>query len=155
MRLSEADLNVLVEAFEPPPTTARAGATDTNEPFTSYEEFTLAVRGPPMSPARVQVVREAYQAIKDIEANKKAVKPEHLASRYDVSRHPAVEAGALTEAEAAMAFLAPWRQSAATLDEEVTLREFADRYEWIAPLYESDDDFEAMMRDAWRIRKGS
>jgi len=102
-----------------------------------------------MGAGRVGLVRAAYAALKE-DANKKSVKPEHLAARYDVSRHPAVEAGGLSDEEAAMAFLAPWKDQA--LDEEVTLREFGDRYEWISPLYESDADFEEMMKAAWRLK---
>jgi len=154
--VSDADLNVLVAAFEPPRDRA---VSATSEPLVSYEEFMLAVRGPPMRGERVQLVRAAYAALKE-DASKgmrKEVKPAHLAARYDVANHPAVQAGALREEEAAMAFLEPWAPGprGATremLEEEVTLREFAERYEWISPLISDEDDFARMMKAAWNLK---
>ena len=43
-------------------------------------------------------------------------------------------------------------EAMSALDEEVTLKEFADRYEWLSPLYASDEAFEAMMRAAWKLK---
>jgi hypothetical protein len=143
--LSESDLNVIVDAFEPPAGGATGG-------LVSYDEFTYAVRGPPMSAQRIGMVRAAYAALKDDSGSKKEVKPHHLASRYEPSEHPAVVAGVLTDEEAAMAFLYPWREHAEALDEEVSLKELADRYEWVSPMFGTDADFEAMMRSAWKLR---
>ena len=50
-----------------------------------------------------------------------------MADRYATHKHPAVKSGRLSEEEAAIAFLHPWRATPAMLDEEVTLKEFADR----------------------------
>ena len=147
VHFSDADLNVIVETFEPP-ADALGGAPSVGGPWVSYDEFTLAVRGPTMSAARVQLVRAAFAALKDDAKPAKEVRPVHLAARYDTSRHPAVGARLLSEEEAAMALLGAWKDA---LDEEVTLKEFADRYEWVSPLYASDADFEAMMRAAWRL----
>ncbi len=40
----------------------------------------------------------------------------------------------------------------------MTLGDFAERYEWISPLYESDARgdaaFEAMLKAAWKLRVG-
>ena len=88
---------------------------------------------------------------------RKEVKPAHLAARYEVEKHPAVEGGSLREEEAALAFLEPWAPGprGATkemLEEEVTLREFAERYEWISPLFSDDVAFERMMKAAWNLR---
>ena len=83
---------------------------------------------------------------------KTAVKPAHIADRYDVSRHPAVQAGHMEEEEAAMAFLGVWLESKEQLDKEVSVKEFCDRYEWVSPLYDDDDEFDAMMRMAWRLK---
>ena len=143
MPLSDADLNVIADAFEPP------GA---REGLVSYDEFTYAVRGPPMNLQRVGMVRAAYAALKDDSGSKKEVKPHHLASRYDPAEHPAVVAHMLTEEEAAMAFLYPWKECAEVIDDEVSLKELADRYEWVSPMYGTDADFEAMMRCAWKLR---
>ena len=165
MPLSEADLNVIVETFEPPPAAGGGGggraapppalpgrpAPAYHDALVSYDEFTLAVRGPPMEGGRVAFVRAAHAALKD-DAAKKDVKPHHLAGRYDVSAHPAVTEGLLTEEEAAMAFLYPWREEPSALDDEVSLKEFADRYEWLSPLYASDEAFEAMMRAVWKLK---
>ena len=51
-----------------------------------------------------------------------------------------------------MAFLYPWKECAEVIDDEVSLKELADRYEWVSPMYGTDADFEAMMRCAWKLR---
>ena len=159
--LSEADLVTLLDTFEPPAEAyrdakdaARKAASDASDPLVSFDEVTLALRGPPMGSARVAIARAAYAALKD-DAKvglKSAVKPAHLADRFDASKHPAVLAGNLTEEEAAMGLLRVWTASKETLDTEVTIKEFCDRYEWISTLYDDDKDFDAMMRAAWRLK---
>lgn len=157
VRLSDAELNVIIATFEPPTTTrpnmspAEGGR---REPLVSFEEFTRAVRGPPMNGNRIQAVRAAFAALKE-DANKgirKEVRPAHLAARYDVSAHPAVASGGISEEEAAMSFLYPWRQTKELLEEEVMLRTFADRYEWISPLFADDERFEQMVKAAWCLK---
>jgi len=148
---------VIIATFEPPTTTrpnmspAEGGR---REPLVSFEEFTRAVRGPPMNGNRIQAVRAAFAALKE-DANKgirKEVRPAHLAARYDVSAHPAVASGGIIEEEAAMSFLYPWRQTKELLEEEVMLRTFADRYEWISPLFADDERFEQMVKAAWCLK---
>ena len=51
-----------------------------------------------------------------------------------------------------MGLLRVWTASKETLDTEVTIKEFCDRYEWISTLYDDDKDFDAMMRAAWRLK---
>ena len=133
---------------------AKRAAAACDEPLVSFDEFTLAVRGPPMGTSRVQITRAAYSALKDDARSgiKTAVKPWHLAERLDVSKHPALAAGALDEEGCAMAFLKVWCADRERLDTEVDLKEFCDRFEWISPLYDDDKDFDAMMRAAWRLK---
>ena len=45
--------------------------------------------------------------------------------------------------------ISPWHDA---LDDEVTLGDFAERYEWVSPLYEDDGAFEDMMRAAWGLK---
>ena len=133
---------------------ARKAAASTRDPLVSFDELTLALRGPPMGSARVHITRAAFAALKD-DAKvgvKTAVKPAHLADRFDASRHPAVHAGRMDEEEAAMGFLCVWLSSKEALDQEVTVKEFCDRYEWISTLYDDDKEFDAMMRAAWRLK---
>merc|ERR1719198_279148 len=107
-----------------------------------------------MNSARVAITRAAYSALKEDAKSglKTMVKPAHLADRYEVTRHPAVRAGSLDEETAAMALLRVWCESRESLDQEVTIKAFCDRYEWISPLYDDDDEFEEMMKAAWRLR---
>lgn len=41
----------------------------------------------------------------------------------------------------------------ATRRRQVKFEEFADRYEWVSPLFLHDDDFEAMVQVAWRLHE--
>ena len=159
--LREADLVTLLDAFEPPPEAfrgesadARRAMADAEDPLVSFDEVTLAIRGPPMGSSRVQISRAAYAALKE-DAKfglKSIVRPAHLADRYDVSRHPAVLNKSLDEEVAAMAFLRVWCVDRESLDKEVSVKEFCDRYEWLSTLYDDDREFEAMMRAAWRLK---
>ena len=63
-----------------------------------------------------------------------------------------MKAGVLDEEEAAMALLRVWCESKEALDTEVTVKEFCDRYEWVSPLYDGDDEFVEMMKAAWRLK---
>ena len=156
--LSEADLVTICDAFEPPVDVSDGGgggggrggtAAHADDPLVAYGEFVLAVRGPPMPPSRLALVKGAYAALKEDAKTGKPVKPEHIASRFDVSRHPAVLSGTMDEKEAALATIGVWRDIAG---EEVTKPDFCDRYEWVSPLFEDDDDFESMMKAAWRLK---
>jgi len=148
--LTDADIATMLETFEPPPT--GAPPTAAYEPLVAFTELTVALRGPPMSRDRVAMVRAAYAALKDDAKAGKAVKPFHLAARYDASVHPAVLAKAVRMSDAALAFLGFWKgASAEALDSEVSLAEMCDRYEWISPLYHEDARFEAMIKAAWRL----
>ena len=82
-------------------------------------------------------------------AGKGEVRPQQLATRYDVSRHPGVLAAALSEEEAAIALLWPWEKD---VENKVSLEDFAERYEWVSPYVESDALFENMMRTAWHLK---
>ena len=163
--LTEADLCTLLDTFEPPPDAykdesekAKQALRDATDPLVSFDEFTLALRGPSMGSSRVQITRAAYAALKeDAKVGVKTmVKPAHLADRYDTSRHPAVARGTMEEEEAAMAFLkVVLDEHKDTLDQEVNVKEFCDRYEWISPLYDGldgDERFEEMMKAAWRLK---
>ena len=148
MDCTAADVNALLATFEPP---AKTGDEDEGDaasgPLVSYEQFVLAARGPPMRYERQVLVRKAYAALKDDGNN--VVRPREMARRYDVSEHPAVRNGSLDAEEAAMAFLCAWESR---LGAKVSLAEFADRYEYVSPLFDSTSRFEAMMRAAWKIK---
>ena len=112
----------------------------------ALDEFLLAVRGAGMGPARLQFVRRAYDALRRDGGGE--VFPQQIAQRYDVSRHPAVLAGTLSEEEAALAFLWPWAER----DAPISLAQFSERYEWASPYIESDALFGQVMCQAWRLR---
>ena len=72
MRLSEADLVTLLDAFEPPAEAfrdatgdQRKAAEQASDPLISFDDFTLAVRGPSMNEDRVRIARAAFQALRD------------------------------------------------------------------------------------------
>ena len=112
----------------------------------ALDEFLLAVRGAGMSPYRQQWVGRAYDALRRDGGGE--VYPYQLAQRYDVSRHPAVLAGTLSEEEAALAFLWPWAERGGP----ISLKDFSERYEWASPYIASDRLFGDVMRQAWRLR---
>lgn len=108
-----------------------------------------------MNSTRVGVTRAAYAALKDDVKTgfKLMIKPAHLADRFDASKHPAVLDGALDEEAVAMAVLRVWCETREQLEEEVTIKAFCDRYEWISAIFDGDDDdFVHMMKAAWRLR---
>lgn len=152
LEVTAAEMNALVTTFEPPseplaaPIASNGNASKIrSESAVAYGEFALAVRGPSMSGQRRRLVQQAYQAL---QMSGRALVPHHLALRYDVSKHPGVIDGSLSKSEAAMAFLAPWKDHAESV---VNVDAFCERYEWVSAEIESDAHFELMVRDAWGL----
>ena len=106
-----------------------------------YDEFVRGIRGG-MGEERLQFVKMAFDVIDD---NKNGtIELKEIGARYDVSKHPDVLAGKITEEQALQVFLRNWDKDG---DDQVTMEEFVEYYEWISSSIDNDDYFELMMRN--------
>eukprot|EP01116_Phalansterium_solitarium_P016863 TRINITY_DN400_c1_g12_i1.p1 TRINITY_DN400_c1_g12~~TRINITY_DN400_c1_g12_i1.p1 ORF type:complete len:419 (-),score=144.48 TRINITY_DN400_c1_g12_i1:255-1511(-) len=115
----------------------------------SYDEFICGVRGS-MSEARLALVREAFDLL-DMDASG-GITLDEVAAVYDVTLHPMVKAGKMTAEEALRVFMKQWGDKDG--DGIITLPEFVEYYEWVSASIDTDQYFELMMRNAWRISGG-
>merc|ERR1711916_232948 len=114
-----------------------------------FEEFLKVMRGK-MSKRRRELVLLAFDIL-DIDKSGR-VTTDELASHYDVTLHPDVVAGILTEEEALMEFSAVW--DGTDRDGVVTRSEFLDYYADVSASIDTDDYFELVIRNAWHIAGG-
>ena len=112
-------------------------------------EFLVAIKGP-LNDRRKRLVKMAFDIL-DTDGSGEITINE-LAEKYDVSAHPGVKAGKITERQALEEFMSQWDR----LDKDnlVTLEEFEDYYRDISASIDGDDYFELMIRNAWRIAGG-
>jgi len=136
--LTSQEMDVVMKAFD------RDG--DGNVDF---EEFLKVMRGK-MSKRRRELVLLAFDIL-DIDKSGR-VTTDELASHYDVTLHPDVVAGILTEEEALMEFSAVW--DGTDRDGVVTRSEFLDYYADVSASIDTDDYFELVIRNAWHIAGG-
>lgn len=115
----------------------------------SYDELLRGLRGNLSSRRRSLILKAFHILDKDGSGQ---VTVEDLATVYDCSFHPEVNAGRMTEEEALGEFLSQWD----TLEKDgiVTREEFLDYYKDISASIDSDDYFELMMRNSWKIPGG-
>lgn len=114
--------------------------------FIDFGEFLRGVRGP-MSARRTAVVSQAFEKL-DRTGNG-SVSLHDLRGVYDASCHPDVASGRKTQDEVFTEFVAQWEGSSA--DGTVTFEEFASYYDDISAAVGTDDEFEAIIRSAWRL----
>ncbi|OQR98128.1 amino-acid acetyltransferase [Thraustotheca clavata] len=135
---SDADLRLLFEAF------------DTDDSHTiEFKEFLDGVREP-MNERRLQLVHEAFRKLD--KNGDGVVDPSDIVGTYDASKHPDVIAGKRTQDEIFREFLDTFDVD--TKDGKVTLEEWEHYYHNISAVIDSDDYFELMMRNAWRLSGG-
>jgi Ca2+-binding EF-hand superfamily protein len=77
---------------------------------------------------------------------------EDLAMTYDTSKHPEVISGALSNEDALKEFLSQWD----TIEQDgiVTKDEFLEYYKDVSASIDTDDYFELMIRNAWKLAGG-
>lgn len=144
-------------AAEPSPVLTRAEADQLFDAldkdgsgFIDIPEFMRLVK-PPLMGRRLDVVKLAFQIL-DTDGDGE-VSVEEMAAKYDFSRHPEVINGLKTEDEALREFMHEWWDK--NSDGRITFKEFCDYYQNISVTIDSDDYFELMVRNAWRIAGGS
>ena len=114
----------------------------------SIDEFMNFVRGP-MKLERLNVVRQAWAVLDD--TNDGAVTVQDMLGKYDVSGHPRVREGRMSQEEAIQEFMKVWDKSA---DGVITWDEFVSYYRDLGAGIDSDVFFEQMVRNAWRLSGG-
>ena len=119
----------------------------------SVDEFYKGLQGR-MPRRRKLIVRKAYDLL-DRDGSG-LVTVEDVAGAYDVTQHPDVAAGKITEREALQDILATYDQAGedGKRDGVVTFSEFLEYYKDLSCMMESDEHFELMVRNAWHISGG-
>ncbi|KDO33554.1 hypothetical protein SPRG_19188 [Saprolegnia parasitica CBS 223.65] len=137
--VSEKDARRLFELFD----VDRSGSIDLNE-------FLLAL-SEPMNAARTAVVRGAFEAL-DRDGNG-VLSAADIKGRYDTSKHPDVRSGLKTDVEVLTEFLSMFFDpSRAKTSSVVTWDDFAQYYEHLSNVIESDEAFASMVINSWRVR---
>lgn len=116
----------------------------------SYNEFLESLRGE-INESRLKLIKLAF-TILDVDKNG-TVTPEDMVERYDASQHPDVVKGTKTKEEALLEFLETFDVDG-SVDGKVTEQEFINYYRNVSACIDSDDYFELVMRNAWRISGG-
>eukprot|EP01062_Namystynia_karyoxenos_P059235 TRINITY_DN50683_c0_g1_i1.p1 TRINITY_DN50683_c0_g1~~TRINITY_DN50683_c0_g1_i1.p1 ORF type:complete len:352 (+),score=129.41 TRINITY_DN50683_c0_g1_i1:88-1056(+) len=125
-----------------------AAAFDRNgDGLVSINEFLATVRGG-LKGRRLEVVREAFAKFDRDGSGKIDVADLH--GVYDASRHPKVLSGEQTEEEVLESMLATF-DSQTNPDGVVTRDEFEAYYAGLSASIDSDDYFELMMRNTWKL----
>ena len=112
----------------------------------NFDEFLRALRGD-LNPFRINLIKQAYQKL-DVNSDG-SVKLDDIAKLYDVSRHPDVTQGRKDPKEIYLEFMRLWDTQVA--DGIITFDEFIDYYRDVSASIDSDEYFEAMMKNAWKL----
>eukprot|EP01013_Petalomonas_cantuscygni_P032657 TRINITY_DN59287_c0_g1_i1.p1 TRINITY_DN59287_c0_g1~~TRINITY_DN59287_c0_g1_i1.p1 ORF type:complete len:382 (-),score=70.20 TRINITY_DN59287_c0_g1_i1:152-1297(-) len=113
-------------------------------------EFIMLIR-PSMNDRRLVLVRKAFDILDTDRSGVASVS--ELAAKFDVSRHPQVVSGFKTREQALREFMGAWWD--ADGDGNITFREFRRYYDELSATIDSDEYFELMVRNAWRIPGGT
>jgi len=141
VHLSKAEIDELFKLFD----------VDNSGSIT-YDEFLKGIRGT-MGPARVELVKLAWAQLDT--RGRGVVTLEDIARIYDVSGNPLVKAGKLSKTDALRAFMSHWHLGNKKFNDEITLDDFIEYYDWVSASIDRDDYFELMIRNAWHISGGS
>jgi len=100
-----------------------------------------------MNQTRVAVVRKAYDKL---DVNKDgSVKLDDIAQLFDCSQHPDVVSGKKHEQDLYMEFMSLWDTQ--VRDGIISWDEFLAYYQDISCSIDSDEDFEKVMNEAWKL----
>ncbi|GMH63385.1 hypothetical protein TrLO_g12778, partial [Triparma laevis f. longispina] len=112
-----------------------------------YEEMVHSMREP-LNPRRKALVLMAFDKVDNDGSG--VIEPEEILSKYDASQHPDVLRSLKTEEEAIKEFIACF-EVGGVVDGMVTKEEFCNYYENLGGSIDSEDYFELMIRNAWRM----
>ena len=123
------------------------GAFDRNgDGKVSFNEFLVTLKGD-LTPAREAVIEKAY---KKLDANGDGtVRLDDIAKLYDASQHPEVISGKKTEQDIFMEYMSLWDTQ--VKDGIVTLDEFKEYYKDISASVDTDEEFVAILKSAWKL----
>jgi len=114
----------------------------------SYDEFIRGVRGE-MNEKRVALVKLAFEVLDTDKSGE--ITADEVRAKYDVTHHPKVVKGEMTEAQAIKEFMHSWNKEG---EDVIDWKEFQEHYEWLSPSIDNDDYFELMIRNAFHISGG-
>jgi Ca2+-binding EF-hand superfamily protein len=100
-----------------------------------------------LNESRLACVRKAY-SILDVNGDG-LVKLDDIARIYDASKHPEVQSGSKSERDIFMEFMSLWETQ--EKDGIITFDEFSQYYSDISAGVDSDEEFEAIMQNAWKF----
>ncbi|XP_061457251.1 calcyphosin [Rhineura floridana] len=112
-----------------------------------FTEFLEALR-PPMSKARKEVIRQAFQKLD--RTGDGLVTVEDLRGVYSSRSHPKFKSGEWTEDQVFRSFLDSF-DSPNDKDGKVTAEEFLNYYSGVSASIDSDEYFVGMVKGAWKL----
>lgn len=115
-----------------------------------YDEFLVGIRGI-LNKRRKEMVHLAFNVLDKDGSGK--VDMEDFKLSYNVTQHPEVIAGKMTEEECLLNLMANFEVGGAK-DGVITVEEFESYYSNVSASVDSDDYFELMIRNAWHISGG-
>lgn len=115
--------------------------------FVDINEFLVRLRGN-LAGRRLDITRQAFAKF-DRDGSGR-INVEDLRGVYDVSKHPKVESGEMTEDEALVLFLKTFDDQS-NPDGIVSQTEFESYYAGVSAGIDSDDYFELMMHNSWKL----
>ena len=137
--LTEQEISAIIKNFD----THRDGKL-------SFTELLRALQGD-LSARRIAVIDGAYAKLdKD---GSGLVTLDDIKAIYDASYHPEVISGKLSAEQALLNFMGVWETH--KKDGIVTRAEFEDYYKDLSAGIDSDDYFETMVRNAWKLDEQS
>jgi hypothetical protein len=112
------------------------------------DEFLIGIKGD-LNERRRSFVQMAFDIL-DVDRSGE-ISIDEMMSKYDFRSNPDVVAGRKTIKQAAKEFMSHWEKDG---DETITFDEFEDYYKGVSASIDTDDYFELMIRNAWRIAGG-
>lgn len=137
--LSAAEISALFVFFD------KDGSGDID-----FEEFLQGIKGP-LNDMRLELVKLAYTKLD--KNGDGIVDPSEIMSLYNANSHPDVLSGKKTPQEVLREFLETF-EVGGEIDGKVTFEEFCNYYSNLGVSIDSDEYFELMIRNSWRIMGG-
>lgn len=138
VKFSVAERNAMFQKFDPQ-----------NSGYVSNDDFVRGIRGD-MNDFRSAFVRDAFKTLdKD---GSGIASMQDMANAYDAAQNPHVKSRRITAMDAVKQFM---KQYEGNTERTISLREFAENYQWVSAAIDTDDFFELMMCSAWHISSES